>query len=63
MLVVNPPGENAGALDASLAFSPYLMAFDLRGRNQMATLVVIFGLTPILGIFVGVLAGRLLTDD
>jgi hypothetical protein len=36
------------------------MAFDLRGRNQMATLVVIFGLTPILGIFVVtcVLAGQ-----
>ena len=39
------------------------MAFDLRVRNQMATLVVIFGLTPILGIFVGVLARKLLTDD
>ena len=40
-----------------------LYLFDLRGRNQMATLVVIFGLTPILGIFVSVLAGKLLTDD
>jgi hypothetical protein len=27
------------------------------------SLVVIFGLTPILGIFVSVLAGKLLTDD